>query len=230
MTKILIFDLDGTLLDSLADIHYALNTALEAHHLPGHSLDSVRSLVGHGLSELVRLALGPEHSHELAPVLAQVRQIYHDIPYRFTQPYPGICELLAELKANAAVLAVLTNKMDTVATTIVEHFFPNVFDLIQGETPSLPRKPHPDSLLGLLKRLAPQAGIDPEDRIKLCQSAVLIGDGETDIHTARNAGVRAIGVSWGFRSESELIVAGASQVVPDCQALRQTLAQTVKIG
>jgi len=222
MKKILVFDLDGTLLDSLADIRHALNTALGEHGLPPHDSESVRGMVGHGLPELIKLAVGPAAAQAEA-VLARMRQIYREIPFRLTRPYPGIPELLDELHAGGAILAVLTNKAEPIAQIIIDHFFPGRFALVQGEMPQQPRKPHPDALLSLLKRLAPRAGIDPQDQTAWCGQAIMIGDGETDIHTAAAAGVRAIGVGWGFRSPAQLMAAGANELVADVPALRVAL-------
>lgn len=226
MAKICIFDLDGTLLDSLADIQHALNTALAENGLPSHDTDSVRRMVGHGLAELVRQAVPSQTpaKETVPPVLARLREIYREIPYRHSQPYPGIPDLLIELKAKGTIMAVLTNKSDPIAQIIVSHFFPGIFDLVQGESPELPRKPDPESLWRLLASLAPLAGLPLGQRENLGQAAVLIGDSEADIQTAHAAGVRAIGVDWGFRSSNQLLAAGATEIVTDCAALRRALA------
>lgn len=227
MVKILAFDLDGTLLNSLADIQYALNTSLGEHGFAQHDSDSVRRLVGHGLSELIKKAVPPDLNRPdiTDPVLQRMRQIYKEIPFRYTEPYPGIPELLEQLKTDGYLMTVLTNKADPIAQIIIEHFFKGVFDLVQGETPDFPRKPHPDALHRLLRRIAPQTGIAATDSPALCQAAVLIGDSEADIQTAHAAGVRSIGVSWGFRSPAELRAAGADLVVDTTDALAIALAQ-----
>lgn len=223
MAEIVVFDLDGTLLDSLADIGHALNSALAEAGLPVHELGSVRRMVGHGLGELVRQAVGP--ATDAAPaVLARVRQIYLEIPYRHSRPYPGIPEALAELAGRGAILAVLTNKAQAIADLIVAHFFPGRFALVRGEGPLWPRKPDPQALLGLLADLAPLAGLSGDPR-SLAARAVLVGDSEADVKTALGAGARPIAVAWGFRDPDQLRAAGAAELAEDCPALLAALAR-----
>ncbi len=223
--KILIFDLDGTLLDSLADIQWALNTTLVEFGFKAYDRDRVGQMVGHCLTELVRQAVPDGHraDEQVKPLVLRIKALYTSVPFRDTVAYPGLVELMRELKAAGHVMAVLTNKAEPIAQLIVPHFFSGVFDVIQGEKPGLPRKPDPESLLGLLRTLAPLAGMDTSkiDELKAC--AVMIGDSEADIHTAALAGVAAIGVGWGYRSTGDLIGAGASQVARDSAELASWL-------
>lgn len=221
MYQAVIFDLDGTLLDTLADITWALNTALAEHGLPTHSPAAVRAMVGHGLGELVRKALaasghtipeGPSVPPATLPhdlILARVRHLYLDSPVRDTSPYPGIQEILADLRAKGVRLGVLTNKVHGIATRIVDHFFPGIFDAVQGEEAGLARKPHPAGVGHLLDRMSARG-----------LSTVLVGDSDADVHTAANAGIGCIAVSWGFRDHPELAAAGATTIVDTTAGLR----------
>ena len=225
MKKLLVFDLDGTLLDSLPDIRWALNTTLGEFGFPGFELDQVRRMVGHGLTELVRQAV-PEASRQaetIQPMVQHIKSLYASVPFRETSPYPGMPELLRQLKAEGHVLGVLTNKAELIARLIVPHFFPGIFDAIQGESPELPRKPDPEALLGLLRVLAPRADLDPSDLARLKLAATLTGDSEADIQTACRAGVRAIGVAWGYRAPEDLRSAGATVIADDANGLKDLL-------
>jgi phosphoglycolate phosphatase len=226
MKKILVFDLDGTLLDSLPDIQWALNTTLAEYGLPGHDLAQVGRMVGHGLSNLVQLAVPESHRRpeQVKPMVAHIKELYASVPFKATVPYPGLPQLMAELKATDHVMGVLTNKAEPIAQKIVPHFFPGIFDHVQGERPDLPRKPDPEALLILLRRLAPLAGIDPADEATLKRSVVLTGDSEADIQTASRGGMTAIGVAWGYRSPEDLLAAGAATIVSDADGLRRAIA------
>jgi len=212
MYQTIIFDLDGTLLDTLADIHAALNTTLAAFKLPVYSAMQVRSMVGNGLPELLRTAAPQLDEATHAQALAMLRKHYLDTPHTHTQPYPGIVALLADLKNSGIKLAVLTNKMHAVSVQIVEHFFPGMFHAIQGEQAGLARKPSPAGIERLLKVL----------HCTISQT-VFVGDGETDCRAALAAGMDYIGVSWGFRATEQLMQAGAGFICNTVPELRKKL-------
>jgi phosphoglycolate phosphatase len=212
MYEALVFDLDGTLLDTLDDISSCLNQALAEHQLPQHSPSAIRTMVGYGLGELVRKAAPTLNPEAHTQVLARFRHLYLEQGTTHTVPYPGINELLTELHNQGVLLAVLTNKVHSAAVRIVEHYFPQRFAAIQGEEVGLERKPHPAGLHKLIDQLSAR-GLE----------TAMVGDSEADIITARSAGIPAIGVSWGFRDASVLHEHGAITVCHTIQDLRFVL-------
>jgi phosphoglycolate phosphatase len=226
MKRLLVFDLDGTLVDSLEDIRYALNSALREAGLPEHDSASVRRMVGHGLGELVKAALpaGRNDDQTREAVLAGVRRVYAGTPFRFSRPYPGMVELVAKLRAGGEVLAVLTNKAHDIAAVIVEHFFAGMFHAVQGESAGSPRKPDARAVETLFDRLR-GAGTDGQlaDFEPRRESTVLIGDGDADVKTALNAGIRVIAAGWGFRTVAELAAAGADTFAANAEELSELL-------
>lgn len=224
MKRLLVFDLDGTLVDSLEDIRFALNGALRESGLPEHDSDSVRRKVGHGLGELVKAAVPsatPESAR--ATVLAAVRRIYAEVPVRYTVAYPGMVELVSQLRAAGNAMAVLTNKAQSIASVIVEHFFPGVFHVVQGEVSGGPRKPDPKTVEKLFETLASAKGLEGY-RANVATS-VLIGDGDADVQTAVRAGLRSVALTWGFRSADELRRVGATNFAGNIDELRNLLSQ-----
>ncbi|UJR86733.1 HAD family hydrolase [Sandaracinus amylolyticus] len=199
-----IFDLDGTLIDSLADIAASLNHALAESGLPTHTIDEVRGLVGYGASELVRGALPPEHRDALSTdVLARYRARYRSHLIVETRPYDGIVEVLEALEARGIAKAVLTNKPHSASVEIVERLFPRFrFDVVLGQKDGIPHKPDPAGALEIASTL----GLSPA-------SMMIVGDGDTDMRTARSAGMLAVGCLWGFRDRAELEGAGAQHLI-----------------
>ena len=191
----LIFDLDGTLIDSLPGIAAALNHALESESLPTHSLEAIRSFIGTGSLELVRQALPTGSSNTLAHQLDSAFKHHYAGHWQAgSMLYPGIRELVGKLHHQGHHLAVLSNKPDAFTREIVDHFFPGgVFASVMGHSDRFPRKPAPDSALHLLH----QWHAAPE-------SARFIGDSDIDYTTARNAGIPFIGVDWGYHPTSNM--------------------------
>lgn len=189
----ILFDLDGTLLDTLDELYDAVNVSLEKFGYPRRSREEVRSFVGNGVGVLIRKAV-PEGTSEAdyETCLAFMKEYYAAHSGGAT-PYPGIEELLARLKERKVPMAVVTNKPDLPARNLVESRFPGVFDVVIGEVPGRPRKPAPEMPLLALEQLE----ISKEN-------AVYIGDSEVDIQTARNAGLKVVSVTWGFRDEEQL--------------------------
>ncbi|GHV81446.1 phosphoglycolate phosphatase [Spirochaetia bacterium] len=209
--KGIIFDLDGTLINTLADIALSMNRALEAHgFLPVPEAEYI-NIVGWGIRRLAYLAL-PEDQRNADPagsknsaalVAADAVKFYAERPVVYSKPYPGIPELLAELKQIKIKTAVLSNKPDPVAQLVVARLFPpNTFDVVQGEAAGLPRKPDPASTWDILMKL----DITPRETL-------FAGDSEIDMETARAADCSPIGVSWGFRNRELLVEAGALRIV-----------------
>ena len=189
-----IFDLDGTLLDTLGDLAAAVNAALEAKGHPVRTIDEVRRFVGNGVKNLVIRAL-PEgaDAEEVESTLTAFKEYYNAHLSVHTLPYPGIPELLERLRAAGVKVGVNSNKYDAALQFLCGRHLNGLYDLALGETESLPRKPSPAAALSILERL----DCKPED-------AAYVGDSGVDIQTARNGGMAALSVSWGFRSEEEL--------------------------
>ncbi len=200
--RAVIFDLDGTLIDSLQDIATALNAALEAHGLASHPLESYRRFVGEGVSNLVQRALPPGREDLFEPIIADYRVRYGEHMMRATRPYPGIEAALLQLQRKQLPLAVLSNKPDLPTNRLVAHFFPRTFRQVYGERMGMPRKPDPQSSL----EIAAALGFRPAE-------CAFVGDTRVDMQTARAAGMLPVGVTWGFRDELELRTSGAQRVV-----------------
>lgn len=210
----LIFDLDGTLADSLADIGGAMNEALAARGLPLHPLQDFRHMVGEGVETLGRRALPPGREAELAPLLEAYRAAYRARMTRETKPYPGIAELLEALKARRVPMAVLSNKRDDFTVGLVERLFgPGAFVEVRGEREGTPRKPDPTAALALAGVL----GVEPA-------RVGFVGDTPIDVRTALAAGMVPIAVTWGFRDEAEVRAAGARFVLGGPAALLPLVA------
>lgn len=224
---ICIFDLDGTLLNTIADLGTACNHALAAFGFPLHSLDEYPHLVGNGVNRLIERALPVGHKDE-ATVL-RLREVF--VPYYdthncvHTQPYEGVPELLLALRQRGFRLAVASNKYQAATAQLVEHFFPDTFDVVFGERPNVPRKPDPQIVYDILTRLStintplhstlnsqPSTSLNSQLSTNNCpqlstlnsQPTWYIGDSLVDIATARNAGLPMIACAWGFCSEKEL--------------------------
>lgn len=200
LARAVVFDLDGTLVDSLDDIAFHLNAALADHGLPARTRAEISEWVGYGSARLVERAV-PD-AGLAAGVLAAYRAHYHARPVIHTRPYAGIPETLDAL-APGRTLAVLSNKPHAEVVAIVAALLPRwSFAAIAGERPDIPRKPDAASVLSILSPL----GILPEH-------AALVGDSEVDIATARAAGLTSIAVTWGFRSAAALEAAGPDVLV-----------------
>ncbi len=200
--RLCVWDLDGTLVDSLRDIAEAANGALELLGLPTRPVAHYRYLVGEGVPKLCSRLLGDAHPEMFARLIELTRARYRARPLVHTRPYPGVPEALRRLRDAGWRLAVLSNKPHPLTVRVVRAFWPDTFDRVQGYTAEALRKPDPTQLL----RLCDVVGIEPA-------RAVLVGDTPTDIETARRAGVRGIGITWGFRTREDLAAAGAGEIV-----------------
>lgn len=199
----ILFDMDGTVLDTLQDLWASTNAVLRELGHPERSLDDIRSYVGNGARNQIRCAL-PEGSGDDAidDALSRYRAHYAAHCRDHTKPYPGVVEALRRLKDAGKKLAVVSNKPDAAVRLLSDEHFGALMDVAIGETPPLRRKPAPDTVDAALAALGAEK-----------TSAVYVGDSEVDVATARNAGLPLIAVSWGFRSREELTVAGAATIV-----------------
>lgn len=195
--KVAIFDLDGTLINSIADLGLACNHALEAFGFPTHEADEYPHLVGNGVNKLIERALPEGHKDE--STILRLREAF--IPYydthncEHTHPYDGIPELLQTLKQQGVKLGVASNKYQAATARLVEYFFPNTFDAVLGERPNVPRKPAPQIVYDILDT----TGVHTDSG-----SIFYIGDSLVDVNTARNANLPVIACAWGFCSEEKL--------------------------
>ncbi len=207
------FDLDGTLLDTAPDIRAALNRTLVEFGYPPHTDGEVKKFVGNGARKLIERAL-PAGCADLEAVYARFRTVYAASDNALTRPFDGIGELLDDLKGAGASLAVITNKPQEATAHVIDTFFPARFDFVGGDSGLFPCKPDPSytRYAALTLRVAPK-------------DCVFVGDGETDIRTARRAGMRSVAALWGYRSRAVLRRAGASVFAEDVAALRKILLE-----
>lgn len=204
MYKGIIFDLDGTLVDSLDDLTVSLNTALAEAGRPARNRDEVRLMIGNGMSVLVKRALegSDVDEEEMTRIKTALETHYALHSLDATGPYEGVDKLITVLKREGLKLGVLSNKPDDFATSIVAALFPSSpFNLVRGQLPGVPTKPDPRAALEMIRGW----GLKPKD-------VAIVGDSAVDIETARNAGCDSLGAAWGFRGRGELEAAGATAV------------------
>lgn len=205
--KAALFDLDGTLLDTLEDLANATNRALASAAYPVHPVSAYRRFVGNGLRTLVSRALpsGEDASSTLDELVRRTGENYARDWAETTRPYPHIPELLERLRGKGIPLAVVTNKPHDWTLLMLDHYFPGQpFAFVQGATPRIPHKPDPAGAL----KAALNLNVTPEE-------AAFLGDSNVDMHTARNAHMLALGAAWGFRGAQELREAGADHILED---------------
>ena len=201
--KTYIFDLDGTLLSTLADLAASTNYALRTHHMPERSLDEVRRFVGNGVKKLMERAIPDGLNNPLfEETFATFRQHYMQHNLDTTQPYPGIMQLLEQLKAEGKNIAVVSNKFYAATRELCRHFFGDLVPVAIGEREDIRKKPAPDTVIEALREL----GVDKE-------GAVYIGDSDVDIMTAKNSGMPCVSVLWGFRDKEFLLEHGATTLI-----------------
>lgn len=201
--KTYIFDLDGTLLSTLADLAASTNYALRTHHMPERSLDEVRRFVGNGVKKLMERAIPDGLNNPMfEETFATFRQHYMQHNLDTTQPYPGIMQLLEQLKAEGKNIAVVSNKFYAATRELCRHFFGDLVPVAIGEREDIRKKPAPDTVIEALREL----GVDKE-------GAVYIGDSDVDIMTAKNSGMPCVSVLWGFRDKEFLLEHGATTLI-----------------
>lgn len=211
--ELIIFDLDGTILDTLEDLADSMNYALAKYGYPTRTIEEVRSFVGNGLLMLTRRAIAPETDENVIQmVLAEQKAYYKEHCADKTRPYEGIMELLQLLKKEGYKLAVVSNKADYAVQILCEQYFAGIFHMAVGEKENVRKKPAPDAVNAVLENLQ-------IDRRK----AVYVGDSEVDIETAANASMPAVLVDWGFRDALFLQEQGAKTLVHTIDELKKAL-------
>ena len=213
MTKAVIYDLDGTLLNTLGDLTAAVNHGLSACGLPARTEAQVRTYLGDGVKELIARAC-PADADEAtkAAVLAAYLPYYAAHNMDLTAPYAGVLDLLTDLRQQGVKTAVVSNKHDPAVQALCAHYFAGLLDLAVGGGDARPLKPAPDSLLYAMERL----GVDPAD-------VWYVGDSVQDVQTAHNAGVKCASVTWGFQDRERLVAENPTTLVNDAAELRKIL-------
>lgn len=211
--KAALFDMDGTVLETLEDMNDALNYTLAHFGFKTNSLAETRAYVGNGAERLIRLSLPEGTDEETLMRVLHFYKDYYDSHCRIkTAEYAGISELLRELRGEGMRLALVSNKPDSTVQELTEYFFKGLFESAVGESERVRRKPAPDCVLAAIELM----GLKKSD-------CVYIGDSEVDIMTAKNAGTDCISVTWGFRDRELLIASGASQLADSVEELKALL-------
>lgn len=213
--RAVLFDLDGTLLDTLEDLRGAVNFAVRQQGYPERSLEEIRSFVGNGVAALVARSLPEDAPADAFDKALPVFKAEYDRHMNVkTRPYEGVKDVLAVLRSRGIRTGVVSNKYDTAAKSLVKAHFGDLVDLCLGTFPQIPVKPAPDTTNMLLKAFDANS-----------KNAVYVGDSGVDLRTAGNAGLPFIGVAWGFWGGDRLKEAGASRIADTAEALREMLAQ-----
>jgi len=203
--KGVIFDLDGTLLNSLEDIADAANATLEKHRLKPHPIDSYRYFIGDGLQILIERIVPEQYrkKEKITMLMETFKEFYQDNWYKKSRPYDGIKSMLDTLLNRGVKLAVFSNKPHHFTELTVKWFFPfHIFSWVQGQKDTIPKKPDPAGALFIAEQLGMNSG-----------QFVFVGDSANDMKTGKSAGMKTIGVEWGFRDRTELQENGADKIV-----------------
>ncbi len=215
MIKAVVFDLDGTLLDTLEDLRDSMNHILSLHGMPLRTTEEIRSFVGNGLRNLTKRSAVAETDDELIDTMfAEMVRYYKAHDAIKTKPYDGIPELLQKLKDAGVIMSVVSNKADVAVKDLCEHYYPGMFPVAEGAREGLAIKPAPD----LVEKALAEMGVTKEE-------AVYIGDSEVDVATAGNSGLPCLTVLWGFRDEDMLKEAGAEHFVSNTGELYRVLEE-----
>lgn len=211
--RLAVFDLDGTILNTLDDLADSLNFALKSSGFPERSIDEVRNFVGNGIRKLI------ERGVPKGTDTAMIDRVHSDFTAHYkvhcadkTRPYDGITELLGRLRGAGCLTAVVSNKADYGVQELCARYFPGMFDIAVGERDGIRKKPAPDSVNEVLKRL----GVSNKE-------AVYIGDSDVDVETARNAEMDCIGVEWGFRGREFLEAHGAKVIAANTEDIEKLI-------
>ena len=198
----ILWDLDGTLLDTLADLTDSVNAGLAAYKMPPRTLEEVRHFVGNGVGKLIDRAVPIDTPPDVREEIFQLfREYYQTHCCIKTRPYPGIPALLEQLRLSGMQMAIVSNKLDAAVKEITRFYFGDLFPIAIGDRPGHPRKPAPDSVWEAMNQLKAKA-----------ESTIYVGDSEVDIITGQNAGISCLSVTWGFRPERILVEQGATRL------------------
>ena len=207
--KLLIFDMDGTILDTLEDLEAATNYALKAHGFPERTLEEVRAFVGNGTLLLIERACpSGTDEHKIRAVYETFTPYYNEHCCECTKPYSGIINAIEEIRSMGIKTAVISNKPDAAVHELCKDWFPNLFDFEIGARENVPNKPAPNSVNEIIARLSLK-----KDEV------AYIGDSDVDVETALNAGIDCIGAEWGFRGREFLLQHGAKVTVKNAEEL-----------
>ncbi len=211
MKNTVIFDLDGTLLNTLEDLKNSTNFALNKFNYPARTLEEVRCFVGNGVKKLIERAIpNGLNNPDFNECLDVFKKNYSENMYNNTAPYIGILKILKELKNDGYKIAVVSNKFDSAVKELCKKYFPDLVDIAIGQSETIPKKPAPDSVFEAIQEL----GINHCD-------CVYVGDSEVDVQTAKNANLPCVGVSWGFRSKDVLQNEGCKYIIDNpCDIMR----------
>ncbi len=210
MLKAVLFDLDGTLVNSLADLAFSVNRALSIEGYPTHEVEAFKYFVGDGMPKMVERTLPEDKRDEetIGRVLKNLKEYYSDHFADFSTTYEGVPELVGELKKRGFIIAVVTNKVQDMAEIVVKKFYGDIFDLVFGMREGVPGKPDPTLTLLAMEEL----GVKPEE-------CVFIGDSGMDVATGVNSGALPVGELWGFRGREELELNGAKYIISEPKEL-----------
>lgn len=215
--SLVIFDMDGTILNTLDDMTDSINVILKKYNLPLHTLDEVRYMVGNGIPKLIERAIPQGRGNpDFDNILKDFISWYEAHCAIKTAPYEGVVDCIKKLRAAGLKIAVNTNKVEQAAVALCDDYFPGLFDVISGSRPGMPPKPAPDGIYEILKR----ADMDGKSQ---GQKAVFIGDSDVDMQTGMNAGLDVIGVDWGFRGKDFLHEHGAEVIMITAAELAEYL-------
>lgn len=209
----IIFDLDGTLLDSLTDIADSVNHTLLTFDLPQKTTEEIRNAVGNGARNLLIQCVENGEDHpRFEEILLFYQNWYAAHCTQHTKPFPGIVDLLTQLKAAGSKLAVLSNKPQESTDILCDTHFPNLIDVVMGEQQGIPRKPNPQSTLSIMQRFSAKPS-----------QTIFVGDSPVDVKTAQNAGIACVSVGWGLCNPRQLLLSGASKIAQTSEMLRSFL-------
>lgn len=225
---LVIFDMDGTILNTLQDLADSCNYILQQYQMPLRTVEEIRFFVGNGIPKLIQRAF-PKNTDEklLQNALKDYIEYYEKNACVKTCPYEGIVDLLQTLKQKGFLLAVNTNKVNEAANILCNKFFPDIFDFVLGSSKDLPTKPNPEGVFRIIRNIEETALKNNPEKINL-NNVFFVGDSDVDIQTGRNAGVgTVIGVDWGFRGTDFLLKHGANVVAKNPEELFEIIMKKI---